>query len=68
MKSKLITAESFGSDIPDNWEEIANYLNEIIRSYNILFEDDDTAQVVWENYFQGCYPDAPKPITKGAEA
>ena len=62
--STYITADSFGSDLPANWEEIADYLNDIIRSYNILWEDDDTAQVVWENYFNGCYPDAPKPIMK----
>ena len=25
-----ITAESFGSDLPENWEEIAAFLNEMI--------------------------------------
>lgn len=60
MKSKLITAESFGSDIPSNWEEIAQYLNDIITNSSILFDDEDTSDLVWENYWNGCYPDAPK--------
>lgn len=60
MKSPLITSDSFGSDLPENWEEIADYLNEIIRSSSILFDDEDTAQMVWENYWNGCYPNAPK--------
>ena len=60
MKSPLITSDSFGSDLPENWEEIADYLNEIIRSSSILFDDEDTAQRVWENYWNGCYPNAPK--------
>ena len=60
MKSHLITAESFGSDIPSNWEEIAQYLNDIITSSSILFDDEDTANLVWENYWNGCYPNAPK--------
>lgn len=62
MKSPLITVESFGSDCPDNWEEIADYLNDIIRSHSILFDEEDTAQIVWENYCNDCYPDAPRPI------
>ena len=60
MKSQLITAESFGSDIPSNWEEIAQYLNDIITTSSILFDDEDTANIVWENYWNGCYPNAPK--------
>ena len=61
MKSPLITADSFGADCPSNWEEIANYLNDIIRSACILFDEEDTAQVVWEAYCNGNYPNAPKP-------
>ena len=60
MKSHLITAESFGADIPANWEEIAQYLNDIIITSSILFDDEDTAQLVWENYWNGCYQNAPK--------
>lgn len=62
MKSKLITGDSFGSDLPSNWEEIANYLNNIIRSASILFDDEDLSDTVWENYWNGCYPNAPKAI------
>lgn len=62
--NSYFTEDSFGSDLPVNWEEIANYLNEIVCSSNILFEDDDTPNLVWENYCNGCYPDAPKPIMK----
>lgn len=62
MKSRLITGESFGSDSPVNWREIASYLNEIIQSASILFDEEDLADTVWENYWSGCYPDAPKAI------
>lgn len=48
-----ITADSFGSRIPENWEEIAEWLN-------IRIEDGEDAETVWENYCSGRYPDAPK--------
>ena len=45
-----ITAESFGADIPENWEEIAQQLNAIIDERGIA---DDKAAVneLWEEYW-----------------
>lgn len=53
-----ITAESFGADLPTNWEEIADYLNAIIEERGI---EDDLNEVneLWEAYWQGEFPDAP---------
>lgn len=53
----LVTAESFGSDLPFNWEEIADYMNERIMS-------GDEASEVWEAYWNGEYSDAPKAVTE----
>ena len=53
-----ITADSFGSDLPANWEEIAAYLNAIIEERGI--EDDlNKVNELWEAYWQGEFPDAP---------
>ena len=53
-----ITAESFGADLPSNWEQIAAYLNDIIAERGI---EDDLNEVneLWEAYWQGKFPDAP---------
>jgi hypothetical protein len=46
----MITAESFGSDIPENWQEIANELNAIIQARGI--EDDaDAINDLWDEYW-----------------
>lgn len=50
-----ITVDSFGSRCPENWEEIADWMNEKIESG----EDPDE---VWENYCNGKYPDAPEAV------
>lgn len=46
----MITAESFGSDIPENWQEIADELNAIIEARGI---EDDAAAIndLWEEYW-----------------
>ena len=55
----MITADSFGSEIPANWEEIADYLNEIIRERGI--EDSVPEQnELWEEYWNGEIPGAPE--------
>lgn len=55
----MITADSFGSEIPANWEEIADFLNEIIRERGI--EDSVTEQNdLWEEYWNGEIPGAPE--------
>lgn len=62
-----ITMDSFGPFCPENWEEIADYLNdkidEIIDRYGENAEydpgcEDDIAQL-WEDYCRGELPDAP---------
>lgn len=57
-----INIESFGADVPGNWEEIANYLNEIIRERNIE-NDHNAVNELWESYWQGDFPDAPEART-----
>lgn len=56
-----ITAESFGADIPANWEEIADRLNKIIDARNIA-EDHDAVNELWESYWNGEL-DRPKQIS-----
>ena len=45
-----ITVESFGSDVPENWEEIASVLNEIIDVRGIS-EDLDAVNNLWDEYW-----------------
>ncbi|MBQ1772420.1 MAG: hypothetical protein II000_10830 [Clostridia bacterium] len=55
-----ITVDSFGADVPENWEEIADFLNDIIRERGI--EDDHNAvNDLWEEYWHEELPDAPSP-------
>ena len=53
-----ITIESFGADVPENWEEIAEYLNNIIRERGIE-NDHNEVNDLWEAYWQGEFSDAP---------
>lgn len=55
-----ITAESFGSNCPKNWEEIADFLNEIIEEK----EDDSKKNVeeIWEDYCAGRIENAPEAV------
>ena len=53
-----ITADSFGSEIPANWEEIADFLNNIIRERGIE-DDHNEVNELWEAYWNGEIPDAP---------
>ena len=47
----MITIESFGSDVPENWEDIAAELNDIIKQRGI--ENDQSAiNDLWEEYWQ----------------
>ena len=65
-----ITGDSFGSDIPENWEEIADFLNEVIEKaweesgltedYNGYDWFHDTVEEIWDKYCSGMLPDAPK--------
>lgn len=50
-----ITMDSFGSELPENWQEIADLLNEKIEQ---LEEDEygeidrDDVDAIWENYWK----------------
>lgn len=49
-----ITAESFGADIPENWEEIAQQLNAIIDERGIA-DDQEAVNELWDKYWSnGC--------------
>lgn len=48
------TADSFGSDCPENWQEIVAYLN------SRLATGEDPGDI-WEKYCNGGYLDAPEP-------
>lgn len=52
---KRFDADSFGSMCPENWEEIADYLNNKLEAG----EDPDE---IWETYCRGGYQDAPEAI------
>lgn len=63
-----INMDSFSGTCPSNWEEIADYLNDIIEAREDLFEDGeltldgrDFIDRLWEQYCSGDLPDAPKP-------
>lgn len=57
------TEDSFGSECPDNWQEIADYLNDkIARRFDELERDNADADEyryeadsIWENYCAGEY-------------
>jgi len=48
----MITAESFGAELPENWEEIAKYLNKIIIERGIE-DDQDAINELWDKYWAG---------------
>lgn len=61
-----ITVDSFGSNLPRNWEEIADFLNNLIEE-----KGDDSKLAVeelWEDYCSGRIEDAPEAITVESEA
>ena len=49
-----ITAESFGADIPDNWEQIANELNEVIDAMGIA-EDKNAVNELWDRFWSNAW-------------
>lgn len=62
-----VTVESFGDTVPENWQEIAAYLNAKLDALGIP-EDGEMPQeaydqyaAVWERYWNGDYEDAPMP-------
>ena len=62
-----ITVDSFGANCPQNWEEIADFLNEIIEEKietdNLNDRDAlDFSEELWEQYCMGNIKDAPEAI------
>lgn len=55
----LITMDSFGSECPANWEEIADFLNAIILERGIE-DDHDAVNDLWEEYCNGDIKGAPE--------
>ena len=55
----MITMDSFGSMLPENWEEIADFLNNLIEERGIENDPDELAQL-WEDYCNGDIPGAPE--------
>ena len=51
----MYTAESFGSSIPENWEEICDFLNHKYEEEKDIYNSNE----VWERYWQGEYKNAP---------
>lgn len=47
-----ITVDSFGSELPDNWEEISAFLNRIIDERGIA-EDHEACNELWDTYWHG---------------
>ena len=45
-----ITVESFGAEVPENWEEIAEELNLIIDERGIA-DDPNAINDLWEEYW-----------------
>lgn len=60
--------DSFGTYCPNNWQEIADYLNDTARACG-LREDDGgeldlvevyALDIIWERWAAGAYEDAPE--------
>lgn len=61
--NNYITVESFGSECPTNWEEIAAFLNNIIDERGIA-DDHSAVNDLWEDYWNGQLSDAPEAVTE----
>lgn len=61
MNTCYVTMDSFGSDCPANWEEIAYALNAIIDARGITAaEDHDARNQLWEDWCNGRLPEVPE--------
>lgn len=68
---KMFDMDSFGADCPENWEEIASYLNDAVENMGdeifdefgeLTLEGRDQVDDLWERYCAGDIEDAPKPV------
>ena len=74
--TEYITMDSFGANCPENWEEIAAYLNAKVtdaldelgddaycpgyNDYGLSVDGFEAMVAVWERYCNGEYTDCPK--------
>jgi len=49
--SYYVTENSFGSEIPENWGQIADYLNQIIDERGVE-NDHNACNEIWEEFWQ----------------
>ena len=49
--TNYITVEDFGSDLPENWEKIADFLNGIIEETGIA-DDSDAVAELWQKFWE----------------
>ena len=61
MNNLLITVDSFGSECPSNWEDIASALNDLILQRGIS-SDRDAVDALWEDYWDGSLEGVPSPV------
>lgn len=61
MNNLLITVDSFGSECPSNWEDIASALNDLILQRGIS-SDRDAVDALWEDYWNGSLEGVPAPV------
>lgn len=47
-----INCDSFGDHVPENWEAIADAMNNYIEEKGII-DDNDALCQLWENYWAG---------------
>lgn len=59
----IIDEDSFGDEIPNNWQEIADYLNGQIKE-RLIMRDRDAIDALWEAYWRGELDGAPKALTE----
>lgn len=60
--SNYINMESFGSECPANWREIASALNAIIDERGIA-DDHDAVNALWEDWCNGDLTGVPAPAS-----
>lgn len=53
----MLTVDSFGAEVPKNWEEIACFLNDIIEERGLT--ENSEINELWEQYWNGDVPGAP---------
>ena len=62
---KYITVDSFGAHCPENWEEIAYFLNRLIDEHEPEEnerDENDWYDNLWEKYWKGDINGSPEPV------